>query len=123
MRADRPVGRRALSDCAADRGIYVRVDDGATFVVERSGIRPGKLAYEILAGKLNGRRAYYIWGIGPTGTGWGEPSFDLSDPAFKDVKWGRPWSHGHLLTAEEMRPGITGGPLEGSRQLEGCRSR
>jgi hypothetical protein len=110
---------RSKSGCPADRGIYVRKKDGAKFTVYRYGIRDGRITYTIFAGRLNGRRAYYVRGIAETGTGWAESYFELSDPAFRSVKWQRPDKR---LDAEDLRPGMTDGPLEGSWKFTGCRS-
>jgi hypothetical protein len=111
---------RPRSGCPADRGIYVRSEDGAQFTVYRYGIRRGDITYEIFAGQLGGRPAYYVMGIGRSGTGWSESYFQLSDPAFRTVSWRKP--HKSDWQAEDVVPGITGGPLQGSWKFAGCRS-
>jgi hypothetical protein len=130
--------------CPADRGIYVREEDGATFTAHRYGeAMRGDVHMGIQEGILNGQRVFNTWLIGArgTGTGWGE-SFAESIPGVERINWRAK----RRRTAREMVPDDFGrmpddsgldrpifpidvsppkdivyGPLKGFWQFAGCR--
>jgi hypothetical protein len=134
----------AAAYCPADRGIYVRDDDGATFTAHRYGeAMRGDVHMGIQEGTLNGQRVFNTWLIGArgTGTGWGE-SFADSIPGVARINWRAKYRR----TAREMVPDDFGrmaddvgrdrpifpvdaspatniiyGPLKGFWQFVGCR--
>jgi hypothetical protein len=92
----------AAAYCPADRGVYVRDDDGATFTAHRYGeAMRGDVHMAIQEGTLNGQRVFNTWLSGPrgTGTGWGE-SFAESIPGVKRINWRAK----RRRTAREMVP-------------------
>jgi hypothetical protein len=79
------------------------------------------VTYAVLAGMLNGRRVYYVRGVGPTGTGWGES-------ALASDRWWRSqritWTTKGVPPAQRFVPfgATTGGPIVGyDWKFAGCR--